>query len=227
MLALVLLAGTLALAVTVLLAWLTYTVATLLSKVAYLSELKSLKNSFGALAHGVQQAHYRATTGIDRASSLAEAANEKGVEVDARVDAMLRRVNRNSTKARRNENKIADVEAVAEVAASGVATNDEAIGGHDERIQDMSDRASGYLTSDALEDALGVYSFVGKNALSALVDLDAGTLAAQSLTLASGDEEGTAKRSLKLDGQGNLQLCSAGEGPCSRVVTDPPPAVES
>lgn len=157
MLALVLLAGTLFLAVTMVLAWLVYTVATLRSEVAYISEVNKVIDHVNALAHGVQQAHYRSTTRIDRADALAAAANEKGVEVDSRVDTLLDRINEQATKARRNSDKIDEVEAAADGAAANTQINTDAVGQQGARITDLEGEMGGLVSTEDLDERLGAY----------------------------------------------------------------------
>lgn len=157
MLALILLAGTLFLAVTMVLAWLVYTVATLRSEVAYISELNKVIDHVNALAHGVQQAHYRSTTRIDRAGALASAANEKGVEVDARVDTLLRRINTQASKTRRNKDAIDELEVAVGGASTNTETNTGTIGQHGVRLVDLETSITGLVKNDDLNERLDQY----------------------------------------------------------------------
>eukprot|EP00873_Tetraselmis_striata_P043851 jgi/Tetstr1/464115/TSEL_008920.t1 len=157
MLALVLLAGTLFLAVTMVLAWLVYTVATLRSEVAYISELNKVIDHVNALAHGVQQAHYRSTTRIDRADALAAAANEKGVEMDGRVDSLLSRINAQASKTRRNKDALDEVEATVGGVSTNTSTNTSAIGEHGVRLVELESSLTGLVANDDLEERLNNY----------------------------------------------------------------------
>jgi hypothetical protein len=157
MIALVLLAGVLLLAMTMVIAWLVYTVATLRSEVAYVSEINKVIDHVNALAHGVQHAHYRSTTRIDRADALAAAANEKGVEVDSRVDSLLTRIDEQATQTRRNKERIEG----AETAIGGVATNSETnttvLGDHGVRLVDIESSLTGLVQDDELNSRLSQY----------------------------------------------------------------------
>ena len=157
MLTLVLLGGTLFLAVTMVLAWLVYTVATLRSEAAYISEVNKVIDHVNALTHNVQQAHFRTTTRIDRADSLAASANEKGVEIDARVDGLLDRINSQASRARRAGEKIDEVEAAAGAAGSNTEANTGLIGQHDGRLVDIESKLTGLVSDDELNQRLANY----------------------------------------------------------------------
>lgn len=157
MLALILLAGTLFLAVTMVLAWLVYTVATLRSEVAYISELNKVIDHVNALAHGVQQAHYRSTTRIDRSDALASAANKKGIEVDARVDSLLTRINTQATKTRRNKDAINEMEASVDNAATNTELNTGSLGNHGVRLVELESSLTGLVRDEDLDERLDQY----------------------------------------------------------------------
>eukprot|EP00873_Tetraselmis_striata_P033790 jgi/Tetstr1/454054/TSEL_040973.t1 len=157
MLALVILAGALFLAVTMVIAWLVYTVATLRSEVAYISEVNKVIDHVNAIAHGVQQAHYRSTTRIDRADALAAAANERGVELDSRVDTVLARINSNASTARRNKDKLDEVEVAVDGVSTAALANTSALGDHGVRLVDLESSITGLMGTDELDGRLEKY----------------------------------------------------------------------